>query len=108
MGRGTNKLTDRMIRSLKEPGRYGDGRWLWLQIGDANKSWLYRYMLDGKARMMGLGRYPDFSLEEARQKTTECRKLLKDKIDPIEDRDTKHKAPRHVRYRPGSGRGFSF
>jgi integrase len=90
VGRGTNKLTDRTVRSLKVPGRYGDGLGLWLQIGpDGGKSWLYRYMLNGKARMMGLGRYPDFSLEEARQKATENRKLLKEGKDPIEERDAK-------------------
>lgn len=98
MGRGTNKLTDRLVRSLKVPGRYGDGLGLWLQISpEGGKSWLYRYMLDGKARMMGLGRYPDFSLEEARQKSTECRRLLKDKKDPMEERDAKHALDRLAR-----------
>lgn len=81
------------MRSLKEPGRYGDGLGLWLQIGEAGtKSWLFRYMLDGKARMMGLGRHGDVSLEEAREKASECRKLLKNKTDPkdpIEERDAK-------------------
>lgn len=76
------------MRSLKEPGRYGDGHGLWLQIGEAGtKSWLFRYMLDGKARMMGLGPYDDISLEKAREKASECRKLLIDSKDPIEERD---------------------
>lgn len=90
MGRGSNKLTDRTARSLKAPGRYGDGLGLWLQISTVGtKSWLYRYMLNGKARMMGLGRFPDFSLEEARAKARECRKLLTDGRDPIDERDAK-------------------
>lgn len=77
------------MRSLKAPGRYGDGLGLWLQIGEAGtKSWLFRYMLDGKARMMGLGPYDDISLEKAREKASECRKLLIDSKDPIEERDT--------------------
>lgn len=98
MGRGTNKLTDRTVRSLKEPGRYGDGLGLWLQVGpEGGKSWLYRYMLDGRARMMGLGRYPDFSLEEARQRAMECRKLLKDGKDPIDDRKTRQTIERLAR-----------
>ncbi len=98
MGGGTNKLTDRAVRSKKAPGRYGDGLGLWLQISpEGGKSWLYRYMLDGKARMMGLGRYPDFSLEEARQKAMECRRLLKEKKDPIEERDAKHALDRLAR-----------
>lgn len=90
MGRVANKLTDRMVRSLKAPGRYGDGLGLWLQISpEGSKSWLYRYMLNSQARMMGLGRYPDFSLEEAREKATEFRKLLKEGKDPINERDSR-------------------
>lgn len=90
MGRGSNKLTDRTVRSLKEPGRYGDGLGLWLQIGkEGGKSWLFRFMLNGQARMMGIGPYPDFSLEEARQKAQDCRKLLKDGKDPIDERDSR-------------------
>lgn len=46
-------------------------------------------MLDGKARMMGLGRYDDISLEEAREKARECRKILADGKDPIDERDAK-------------------
>lgn len=98
MGKGTNKLTDRKVQSLKAPGRYGDGLGLWLQIGpEGGKSWIYRYMLDGKARMMGLGRYPDFSLTEARDRATEYRKLLKDKKDPIDVRDKKYELDRKAR-----------
>lgn len=98
VGRGTNKLTDRTVRSLKEPGRYGDGLGLWLQIGqEGGKSWLFRYMLDGKARMMGLGRYPDFPLEAARERAMECRRLLKDGKDPLEERNARHALERLAR-----------
>lgn len=100
MGRGTNKLSDRTVRSLKAPGRYGDGLGLWLQIGEAGtKSWLFRYMLDGKARMMGIGRYGDrdVSLDEAREKAGECRRLLREGKDPIEERDAKKSLDRLAR-----------
>lgn len=98
MGRGSNKLTDRTVRSLKQPGRYGDGLGLWLQISSVGtKSWIYRYMLDGQARMMGLGPYPDFSLDEARQKAADCRRLLKDKKDPIDERNAKFAIERLAR-----------
>lgn len=86
------------MRSLKESGRYGDGLGLWLQVSpEGGKSWLFRYMLDGHARMMGLGRYPDFSLEEARRVAMECRKLLKDGKDPIEERKAKQALDRLAR-----------
>jgi hypothetical protein len=46
------------LRVTKEttPGLYSDGAGLYLRIGDTGtKSWIFRYMLAGKARKMGLG-----------------------------------------------------
>lgn len=83
------------MRSLKEPGRYGDGLGLWLQVSAiGTKSWVFRYMVDGKARMMGLGRYPDVTLEAARQEAAEQRKLKQSGKDPIIERDTNRAALR--------------
>ena len=50
---------------------------LYLQVTSAEaKSWLYRYMLNGKARAMGLGSAMtgQVSLAEARQMAQEARK----------------------------------
>ena len=45
-------LTARQVGTLKEPGRYGDGDGLWLQVSKSgSKAWLYRFMLNGKVRM---------------------------------------------------------
>lgn len=43
-------------------------------------------MLDGKSRAMGLGAFHTVSLAEARDAAQHCRKLLRDRIDPIEQR----------------------
>ena len=44
-----NRLTALKVAKLKTPGRYCDGRGLWLQVRDAgNKSWLFRYMSTDK------------------------------------------------------------
>lgn len=43
-------------------------------------------MLKGRARAMGFGPYPLVSLADARIKALECRKLLIDEKDPIEER----------------------
>jgi hypothetical protein len=44
------KLTVVKVRALIKPGRYGDGKGLWLQVRDAeHRSWLFRFMLNGKA-----------------------------------------------------------
>ena len=56
MARQANRLTALKVKSLEKPGRYADGYNLWLQISEnGGKSWVLRYMLDGKARHMGLG-----------------------------------------------------
>jgi hypothetical protein len=35
-------------------------------------SWAFRYMIDRKAREMGLGKYPDVTLSEARTRAAEA------------------------------------
>ena len=73
------KLTALEVKRMSAPGRYGDGGGLWLQVRDAErKSWLLRFMLNGKAREMGLGPIELVSLAEARQKAIAGRKLLLD------------------------------
>ena len=45
-----------------------DGKGLSIQVLPAGtKSWIFRYMIDGRARRMTLGRYPTVSLADARQ-----------------------------------------
>ena len=83
----TNKLTALGVTRVKEPGRYADGGNLYLQVSDTGtKAWLFRFMLNGKAREMGLGSVNDFSLAEARERARRQRQLLADGIDPIDQR----------------------
>src|SRR6188768_521333 len=67
MVREGNKLTALKVAKLTKPGRYGDGHGLWLQITKSGgKSWIMRYMLDGRPVYMGLGPLHAVSLAEAR------------------------------------------
>jgi integrase len=85
MVRGINRLAALAVTRTKKPGMYPDGGGLYLQVSSTSaKSWIYRFMLDGKARHMGLGPLMAVSLAEARAKATEARKLVKAGIDPIE------------------------
>jgi integrase len=71
---------------------YADGGGLYLQVtltardGEPAKSWIYRYMLRGKAREMGLGSLNAISLQQARGKALDCRRLRQEGIDPIDAR----------------------
>lgn len=76
----------------KDPGLHHDGRGLYLQVKRGGRSWVLRYMLNGRARHMGLGPYPDVTLAEARKAATECRSLLRDGVDPIEMRQRRRQA----------------
>lgn len=75
------------VTKAKKPGRLADGGGLYLSINhDGNKSWVYRYMLGGRSREMGLGSFNTIGLREARDAARDCRKLCRDGIDPIEQR----------------------
>jgi hypothetical protein len=69
-----------------------DGRGLYLQVKNGGRSWLFRFMLNGKERWMGLGPYPDVSLADARRGAEGCRRLLREGIDPIEARRQRQRA----------------
>jgi integrase len=95
MTRPSNRLSAVQIRNLSQPGLYHDGGGLYLQVSPAGaKSWIYKYMLDGHAREMGLGPTSIISLGEARTRTGEARKMRLDGIDPIEARKAKRHATR--------------
>ena len=94
MANKINRLTVKTIEHLKRPGYYHDGSGLYLQVSETGgKTWLYRYMLDGKARWMGLGAYRDVGLEAARTARDAQRAVLKGKerADPIALRNAQRK-----------------
>jgi integrase len=84
MARRVRVLTAKLVEKSATPGYYFDGAGLYLQIAKGgSKSWILRYVMDGKAREMGLGSYVTFSLAEARERAIAQRKLIADGVDPI-------------------------
>jgi integrase len=85
-------LTALKVTRSNAPGMYADGGGLYLQVtinsknGDPAKSWIYRYMLHGRARAMGLGPLSAVGLQDARMRAAECRRQRYDGIDPIDAR----------------------
>lgn len=91
MARQQQRLSALQVTKLTKPGLYGDGGGLTLQITPTGvKSWLFRYMVDGKAFGMGLGPTHTVSLAEARKKALDARKLLIDGINPLSASRTKN------------------
>ena len=88
-----SKLTAKKIANLTKRGQYGDGKGLWIQVSVFDtKSWILRYMVAGRVRVMGLGPYPEVSLAEARDRAAAARKQIRDGIDPIDARREKKMA----------------
>ena len=94
MAHTVGKLTALKVAREKQPGMYHDGHGLYLQVTEGGASWIYRYMLNGKAREMGLGPVHTITLAEARERATKARKLRLDGIDPIGRRRSEWAAQR--------------
>jgi len=90
---GEKDLTALQVAALKKPGAWRVSRCLYLQItATGTRSWLFRYMLNGVSREMGLGPCDLVTLAAAREKVNEGRRLLLEGIDPIEHRRQKRRA----------------
>ena len=97
MAREFNRLSPGKVATTTKPGLHADGGGLCLRVSTGGtKSWVFRFMLDGKARTMGLGSVRTVSLAEAREEALRCRKLLREGIDPIDARGAE-RAQRRLR-----------
>src|SRR5262245_48474158 len=96
MARTTERLTALKVARTNRPGFYPDGRGLYLEVTKGGRSWVLRFMLNGRARWMGLGSAHDITLTEAREKAAQARNLRRDGIDPIEQRRAELAARRHA------------
>ena len=89
-------LTDTKIRNAKPKEKLyklSDGQGLQLFINpNGSKYWRYAYRFGGKQKTLAIGVYPDVSLAKARERHGEARKLLKEGIDPMENRKDQQRA----------------
>lgn len=85
----SNALTPYGVKNAG-PGRHADGHGLHLLVKKSGaRSWVYRFMLKGKSRDVGLGAAagPDaVSLSDARDLASALRLKVKANIDPLEER----------------------
>lgn len=87
MAKSVNRLSARQVQTLPV-GKHHDGGGLYLQVVESGaRTWLFRYMLNGKQRWIGLGSALNVTLKEAREKALEYRRLHAEGIDPKAYRD---------------------
>lgn len=76
------KLTALAVKHAR-PGRHADGKGLYLYVKPTGaKSWVLRIVVNGRRRDFGLGPIDLVSLEEARDKAIEGRRLARAGVDP--------------------------
>lgn len=94
-------LTTRQINATK-PGTkivtLSDGMGLELRITtNGSRGWRLRYTRpNGKRNMISLGKYPEVTLAEAREKRTDLRRLIAKGIDPVEHKQNEKRALKYA------------
>ena len=85
-----DRLTDTRIRQAKpgpKPYKLADGGGLFLLVhSNGSKYWRLKYRLDGKEKLFAVGVYPEINLAEARLKTLEARRVIREGGDPVVER----------------------
>lgn len=90
MGNLTEKAVQAALKKARSTGkgqRLSDGGWLTLLVTtDGVGRWQQRYRYGGKERTVSHGSYPLASIAEARQRAEAARALLRQGVDPVEQR----------------------
>lgn len=92
MARVEKKLTNAALKAASV-GKYSDGAGLWFfKREDGGAQWVLRYTLYSKRHEMGLGRYPDVSLKDARTEADKWRAVVRGGKDAIKERERQRAA----------------
>ena len=79
-----NRLNPAFCRTVKRPGKYGDGRGLMLVVkASGAKSWVQRIVIRGKSHDLGLGSFDLVGLADAREAAWNNQKIARAGGDPL-------------------------
>jgi integrase len=86
-------MSQREVDAIRKVGMTCVSDNLYLQIRDqGTRSWLYRYWVDRKPKVIGLGSTRDFTLAEARNKAERLRLAIRDGADPADEKKARRSA----------------
>ena len=96
-----NRLSAVFVRSIRTPGRYGDGRGGYglsllvkqTSVGGYSKTFSQRLRLNARAFNIGLGPYPIVTLAEARRMSIDNTRLVRQGVDPRVERKRQRGTP---------------
>ena len=85
---GINKLQPSATSiATKRPDKHSDGNGLQLWVRYTGvKSWISAYRWQGKQQTLTIGTYPVMSLQDARKRNIEIKRLIADGINPKDDK----------------------
>jgi len=93
MPRITKPLTDTQIKKAKAKDKLYklfDGNGLYLEVKpNGAKTFRIKYKFNNKEKTYTIGKYPDITLAEARRELKKVKDLLRQNIDPIENKKNK-------------------
>lgn len=98
MAKRVNELSAYQVRRITKVGMISVGGVAGLYLaygGPKSKSWVLRADLNGARPELGLGSYPEVSLDKARERASQWKELMKQGIDPREEA-RKQKAARQA------------
>src|SRR6478736_1241308 len=110
MARTIGRLTALKVNRAKRPGMYADGGGLYLRVThNGTKNWVFRFMLNGRTRWMGMGPLHTVGLAEARNRAADFRLQRHDGVDPIDARraerlETRLNAAKAVTFKESAAR----
>ncbi len=80
-------VTARNARPEIKPYKIPDGNGMFLSVRtNGAKYWQMNYRFAGKGKTLSFGVYPEVSIKEARDKRESARKLIRESIDPAENK----------------------
>jgi integrase len=89
-------LTIKEVNGARATGqayKIGDQGGMYMHVTETgSKLWRYRYRIDGKQKLLALGKYPDVSLADARERHAEARRLVAAGTDPSGQRQADKQA----------------
>ena len=100
MPRIAKELSALEVKRIQHPGKGGNHTvavggvaGLLLQITpNGGRSWLLRTLVGGKRKEFGLGSFPEITLAVARDRARDLKEMIRDGVDPIEERKAKKSA----------------